>query len=165
MGIAYAWRGDERYYATVVDRYYRQAPLPLHLGIQATIFWVVTSGLALYSDFDLSAKSVWLVASAVFGLAIPHLVKRGVVLKYRLRPTFGTETTFRMTDTEVVVGGPGAGRFPWTVYDRAVSFPDGLLLVRRGGIRWLPHAALREGTPADALAAVQSHLPIRVLNT
>jgi hypothetical protein len=58
---------------------------------------------------------------------------------------------------------PGAGRFPWNVYDRAVSFSDGLLLVRKGGIRWLPHEALRGGSPAEALALVQGHLPVRVL--
>jgi hypothetical protein len=69
-----------------------------------------------------------------------------------------------MTDTEVVVEGPGAGRYPWSVYDRAVSFTDGLLLVRKGGIRWLPNAALTEGTPAEAVAVVQSHIPTRVLS-
>jgi hypothetical protein len=47
------------------------------------------------------------------------------------RPTFGAETTFTMTDADVLIGGPGAGRFQWNVYDRAVSFSDGLLLVRK----------------------------------
>jgi hypothetical protein len=68
-----------------------------------------------------------------------------------------------MNATEVQISGHGAGRFPWSVYDRAVSFSDGLLLVRKGGIRWLPHEALKEGSPAEALALVQSRLPVRVL--
>jgi len=163
MTITYVWRGDARYYATVVDRYYRQVPLPLHLGVQATVCWIAGSAYALISHFDLATECGWLAGSAAFGMAFPYLVKGGILLKYRRRPTFGTETTFRMTDIEVLVDGPGAGRYPWTVYDRAVSFTDGLLLVRKGGIRWLPHAALTVGTPTEAVAIVQSRLPTRVL--
>jgi hypothetical protein len=58
---------------------------------------------------------------------------------------------------------PGASRFPLNVYDRAVSFSDGLLIVRKGGIRWLPLEALKEVSPAEALAFVQPHLQVRVL--
>ena len=163
MAVGYAWRGDARYYATVVDRYYRQAPLPLHLGVQGTVYGGAAATYALLSNLDLAAKSLWLVAVAACGWAFPHVVKGGIVLKYRLRPTFGAEATFRMTNTEVLVGGPGAGRFTWSVYDRAVSFSDGILLVRKGAIRWLPHAALTEGTPAEAVAVVQAHLPIRAV--
>jgi hypothetical protein len=161
--VAYAWHSDERYYATVVDRYYRQVSIPLHLGVQAASVWAVTSAIAFFPDIDLVARSVWLAASAVFSLVFPYIVKRAILLKYRLRPTFGAETTFTMNDTDVLIDGPGAGRFPWNVYDRAVSFSDGLLLVRKGGIRWLPHEALKEGTSTEAVALVQSHLPIRVL--
>jgi hypothetical protein len=69
-----------------------------------------------------------------------------------------------MGDNEVVITGPGAGRFPWTVYDRAVHFSDGILLIRKGGIRWLPDAALTEGTAGDAIAIVRTHLPVRELS-
>jgi len=123
----------------------------------------MASAIVLASNFDLTTQCLWLVGAAAFGLAFPPIVKHGILLKYRRRPTFGTETTFRMTDTEVLVDGPGAGRYPWTVYDRAACFCDGILLLRKGGIRWLPHAALTEGTPTEALAVVQSHLPTRVL--
>jgi len=37
MAVAYVWRGDGHYYATVVDRYYRQAPPVLRLGAQAAM--------------------------------------------------------------------------------------------------------------------------------
>ena len=69
-----------------------------------------------------------------------------------------------MGDNEVVITGAGAGRFPWTVYNRAVHFSDGILLIRKGGIRWLPDAALTEGTAGDAIAIVRSHLPVRELS-
>lgn len=161
--VTYSWHGDERYYATVVDRYYRQAWLPLRLKVQAFGVWIVASAFILFSDLDLVMRCVWLAVLTAFSLAFPYIVKRGIVMKYRSRSTFGAETTFKMTDTEVLITGPGAGHFSWTIYDRAVSFSDGLLLLRKGGIRWLPHEALREGTPAEAVALVQSHLPLRLL--
>jgi hypothetical protein len=161
--VTYAWHSDDRYYVTVVNRYYQQVSLPLHLGVQAASLWIFTSAVALVSDINVVMRCVSLAASTIISLAFPYLVRRGVVLKYRLRPTFGAETIYKMNDTEVLITGVGAGRFPWSVYDRAVSFPDGLLLVRKGGIRWLPHEALKEGTPAEAVALVQSHLPVRAL--
>jgi hypothetical protein len=148
MGIQYAWHSNDRYYATVVKNQYRQLPLLLHLRSQAIICWIVPSGLTLFSDLDDRTKWVFLGLITAFACIFPLLVKRGIILKYKLRRTFGAETTFRMADDEVVITGPGAGNFPWTVYDRAVHFPDGILLVRKGGIRWLPDAALKEGTRA-----------------
>lgn len=162
--VAYAWRSDKRYYFTVVNRYYRQVSLPFHLGVQAVSAWIVTSAVVLGFDIDLVMRCIWLAACVVFGLVFPYLVRGVIVLKFRLRPTFGAETTFKMADTEVLITGPGAGHFPWSVYDRAVSFSDVVLLVSKGGIRWLPHEALREGTPAQALGLVQSHLPVRALS-
>ncbi|HEX5323710.1 MAG TPA: hypothetical protein VFW40_07985 [Capsulimonadaceae bacterium] len=159
----YVWHGDEQYYTTVIDRYYRQVSFPLRLGAQAAIVWIIGSTFALVSNSDLATRFAWLVTAAVFGLAFPYLVKRGILMKYRSRRTFGAETTFQMTDREVLIAGPGAGRFPWTVYARAVAFSDGVMLIRKGGVRWLPHAALQEGTLEEVLAVVRSHLPTRVL--
>jgi hypothetical protein len=164
MGIQYSWHSDDRYYSTVVDHQYQQLPSLLHLRSQAIIIWIVLSGLTLSSDLDFRTKCVFLGFITAFACVFPLLVKRGIMLKYRVRPTFGAETTFRMIDNEVVITGPGAGQFPWTVYDRAVHFPDGILLVRKGGIRWLPDAALTEGTAADAIAMVRTHLPVRDLS-
>jgi hypothetical protein len=163
MGIQYAWHSDDRYYATVVKNQYRQLPLLLRLHSQAIIFWIVLSGFTLASDFDSQVKWTFIASITAFACVFPSLVERGIIFKYRLRPTFGAATTFKMGDNEVVITGPGAGRFPWSVYDRAVHFSDGILLVRKGGIRWLPNAALIEGTPSEAIAIVRSHLPVREL--
>jgi hypothetical protein len=163
MEIKYAWHSDERYYATVVKNQYRQLPLLLHLRSQAIVIWIVLSAFTLFSDLDLRTKWVFLGFITAFAAVFPYSVKRGIILKYRIRPTFGAETTFKMTDKEVVITGPGAGQFPWTVYNRAVHFSDGILLVRKGGIRWLPDAALTDGTPSDAIAIVRTHLPVRDL--
>ena len=157
--VAYAWHSDDGYYATVVNRYYRQVSLPLRLGVQAASVRIITSAVAIFSDIDLVTRCVWLAVSAAFSLAFPYLVKRGILLKYRLRTTFGAETTFKMNATGALIGGPGAGRFPWNVCDRAVSFSDGLLLVRKGGIRWLPHEAIKEGQYAFLLNGATAFSP------
>jgi hypothetical protein len=158
------WHSDDRYYTTVVKNQYRQLPLLLRLRSQAIMIWIVLSGIALSWDLDSRAKWVFLAFITVFSCVFSPLVKRLIVLKYRLRPTFGAETTFSMLDNEVVITGPGAGRFLWTIYDRAVHFSDGILLVRKGGIRWLPDAALTVGTPGEAIAIVRTHLPVRELS-
>jgi hypothetical protein len=79
-----------------------------------------------------------------FCLAFSYIVKCGIVAGYRLRSTFGAETTFTMTDKGVEITGPGAGRFLWSVYER-VALPDGVTLVRKCGIRWLPGARCLNG--------------------
>lgn len=164
MDVQYAWQSDDRYYATVVKHQYRQLPSLLRLRSQAIIIWILLSSISLSSDLEFRTKLVFLAIITAFACAFPPLVKRLIIFKYRLRPTFGAETTFRMLDNEVVITGPGAGRFLWTVYRRAVHFSDGILLVRKGGIRWLPDSALTEGTPGDAIAIVRTHLPVRELS-
>jgi hypothetical protein len=130
MGIQYAWHSDEQYYATVVKNQYRQLPLLLHLRSQAIILWALLIGLTLSMELELQTKWIFFGVITAFVCVFPSIVIRGIILKYRLRPTFGEKTTFRMGDNEVVITGPGAGRFAWTVYDRAVHFSDGILLNR-----------------------------------
>ena len=125
--------------------------------------WIVLSSFTLSSDLDFRTRWVFIGIISAFAFIYAPLVKRGIILKYHLRPTFGAETTSRITDNEVVIRGPGAGQFPWTAYSRAVRYSDGILLVRKGGIRWLPNAALKEGTPGDAIAIVRTRLPVRDL--
>jgi|ERR1022692_3278154 hypothetical protein len=112
MAIQYAWHSDNRYYATVVKNQYRQLLLLLHLRSQAIVFWIVISGFTLFSDLDFRTKWVFLGLITGFACVFPFLVKRGIILEYQLRPTFGAETTFKMTDNSVVITGPGAGHFP-----------------------------------------------------
>jgi hypothetical protein len=116
MGIQYAWHSDDRYYATVVKNQYRQLPLLLGLRSQAIIMWTFLSGFTLSSDLDFRTKWVFLLVITALACVFPYLVKRGIILKYRLRPRFGAETTFRMGDNEVVITGPGAGRFPYRLW-------------------------------------------------
>jgi hypothetical protein len=165
MAIRYEWRGDQRYYSTVVDRYYKQAPLLFHLRFQAIVIWIILTGpLLLIEDVDLQTKVIWLALATAFAFAFTTLIRWGITLKYRLRPSFGSKTTFTMNADEVVVTGVGAGHFPWAVYRRAVRFSDGILLARPGAIRWLPDHALTEGTTSEALEIVRQKMPLRDLS-
>ena len=136
MAIRYAWHGDRRYYLTVVDRYYTQVPLFFQLRSQAIVIWIILTGpVLLIEDLDLQAKAIWLTLTTAFAFAFTRVIRWGITLKYRVRRSFGSETTFTMDANEVVVTGVGAGHFPWTVYRRAVRFSDGILLTRAGAIR------------------------------
>jgi hypothetical protein len=165
MSIRYEWHGDERYNATVIDRYYAQVPFLLRLRSQATVIWIVFTGPLLFiEDVNLEAKGIWLVFATALAFAFAPFVRRGILLKYRLRPSFGSQTSFVMNANEVVLTGVGSGHFPWTVYKRAVRFSDGILLARPGAIRWLPDTALAEGTASEALEIVREKMPLRDLS-
>jgi hypothetical protein len=165
--IDYKWRYDARYYAAVVDRYYRQLPFVLHLPSQFTLLWLL--GVLLFSwvtGESIKEFAGW--ALLIGAVAIPPLVvltKLGIRLKYRLRARsgFGTETSYSMAETGVTITGTGQGTFAWSVYSRAIRFSDGLLLMRKGAVRWLPDAALESGSVVEATALVRSRLPMRLI--
>ena len=167
MTIDYRWRYDARYYAAVVDRYYRQLPFVLHLPSQFTLLWLL--GVLLFSwvtGESIKEFAGW--ALLIGAVAIPSLVvltKLGIRLKYRLRARsgFGTETSYSMAETGVTITGTGQGTFAWSVYSRAIRFSDGLLLMRKGAVRWLPDTALESGSVVEATSLVSSRLPMRLI--
>jgi len=165
--IDYRWRYDAGYYAAVVDRYYRQLPFVLHLPSQFTLLWLL--GVLLFSwvtGESIKEFAGW--ALLIGAVAIPSLVvltKLGIRLKYRLRARsgFGTETSYSMAETGVTITGTGQGTFAWSVYSRAIRFSDGLLLMRKGAVRWLPDTALESGSVVEATSLVSSRLPMRLI--
>jgi hypothetical protein len=168
MKIEYKWQYDVNYYAAVVDRYYQQLPFFLHLPSQFTLLWLL--GVIMFSwatgeafrDF-----AGWAVLIGAIGIpAGVVLTKLGIRLKYRLRRRsgFGSETSYSMAETGITITGTGQGTFAWSVYSRAVRFPDGIFLVRKGAVRWLPDAALKSGTVKEAMVLVSSQLPTRTIN-
>jgi hypothetical protein len=92
------------------------------------------------------------------------LTKKAILFKYRLRPSFGSDARYSMSETGVTIHAKSLqGTYPWSVYSRAVRFSDGMLLLQRGGMRWLPDAALLSGTVGEVLVLVRAHLPIRLI--
>jgi hypothetical protein len=166
--IEYKWRYDVKYYATVVDRYYQQLPFLLRLPSQFTLLWLL--GIIVFSwatDEALKEYAWWALLIGAIGIpAGVVLTKLGIRLRYRLRRRsgFGSETSYSMAETGITITGTGQGTFAWSMYSRAVRFPDGILLVRKGAVRWLPDAALKSGTVEGAMALVSSQLPTRTIN-
>jgi hypothetical protein len=117
------------------------------------------------TDIGLTELVVW--ALPVGAIAIPALVfvtKKGIFIKYRIRPSFGSEACYSLSDSGgTIEQQSGATSFPWTMYRRAVRFSDGILLVRTGAIRWLPDQSLETGSIEEAMALVRSKLPLRIV--
>ncbi len=168
MKIEYKWQYDVSYYAAVVNRYYRQLPFLLHLPSQFTFLWLLGVILYAWATGETPKEFAgWAVLIGAIGIpAGVVLTKLGIRLKYRLRRRsgFGSETSYSMAETGITITGTGQGNFAWSVYSRAVRFPDGVLLVRKGAVRWLPDAALKSGTVDEAMALVSSKLPTRTIN-
>jgi hypothetical protein len=166
MVIVYRWRYDATYYKTVTDRYYRQLPFVLRLPTQLTLLWLlIVAGCWYFRDVALSELVVWaLVIGAIAIPALVFLTKKGILLKYRVRPSFDSEACYSLSDSGgTIQQKSGAATFPWTMYRRAVRFPDGFLLVRSGAIRWLPDQSLETGSIDEVMALVRFKLPLRVI--
>jgi hypothetical protein len=166
MVIVYRWRYDATYYRTVTDRYYRQLPFVSHLPTQFTLVWLLmVAGCWYFTNIALTELVVW--ALVIGAIAIPSsvlLTKKAIFLKYRVRPSFDSEACYSLSDSGgTIQQHVGETRFPWSTYVRAVRFPDGILLLRKGAIRWLPDRSLEIGSVDEAMALVRSKLPLRVI--
>jgi hypothetical protein len=166
--IRYRWCYDAAYYSTVVDRFYKQLPHMRHLPIQYTLLWL--GGAVLFSvlrgspTLEFAGWALLIGAVGVPGLVV--LTKQGIVLRYRLRPSFGTDADFFFSEAGITICQKSLHEtYPWTAYSRAVRFPDGILLLKPGVMRWLPDYALQSGTVDEAVTLVRSRLPVRLLQS
>ncbi len=164
--VKYQWCYDTAYYRAVIDRYYRQVPFVLRLSTQFTLLWIVVVAVS-WGTFGIALAELilWALPSGALGVpALVILTRKAIFLKYRVRSSFGTEVCYSLSDS----GGriqqfAGESEFPWSTYTRAVRFSDGLLLLRRGAIRWLPDQSLVSGSMDDVLMLVRAKLPMRVI--
>ena len=166
MVIIYRWRYDATYYRAVIDRYYRQLPFVLHLPTQFILLWLLVVAMSWYlTDIARTELVIW--ALLIGAIAIPTLVfltKKAIFLKYRIRPSFDSEACYSLSDSGgTIQQHAGETRFPWSTYVRAVRFPDGILLLRKGAIRWLPDRSLETGSVDEAIALVRSKLLLRII--
>ncbi|HEY0199599.1 MAG TPA: hypothetical protein VGC19_13870 [Rhodanobacter sp.] len=67
--------------------------------------------------------------------------KRGLLMKFKRRPGFGSEITVALSEEGLTVGTDAAAqRLAWSIYPTSVRFKDGILLknrVRYDGFRIL----------------------------
>jgi hypothetical protein len=157
--LVYKYRADTAYYKTVIDRYYGQRTFLLRLPIQYGIVSLAIVGafLGFKGLSTRTAVGIGILVVVVSTAGLVALRKISVLWRFKRRADFGAETTVTVSKEAIVSSGRHAeGQWGWQAYPRSVRYSDGILLVRRGVIRWLPDSALQEGTPADATGLVKS---------
>jgi hypothetical protein len=167
MAVRYKYVFDTAYCRAVISRFYRQRPFYLRLHYQfAAIALVIL--LAWFTTISARhSPRALLISACVAGVLILgfiFLVRAAVMMKLRGNREFGKEVTIALSDEGLEATGPnGHSTVKWTSYPQSVRFSDGILLRRGGAIRWLPDAALEEGSVQDALALIRGKTILRTL--
>ncbi|SRR6266404_1726141 len=167
MEVTYNFSINEIYYRTLIDRYYRQRPfifrLPIQFGILA-VAGATAFGLLIIAPLATRVVFALVIAASIFfgGVAV---TKWGIFQRFRYRADFGAMASVTMSEAGLSASGPHVqGKWNWAAYPSAVRYPDGIMLLRRGVIRWLPDSALLVGTPEDATALARSRSALRELS-
>jgi hypothetical protein len=166
MDVTYKFRADAAYYRTLIDRYYQQRRFPFSLTAQFGLLALIIAGAFLSTvaaPIGFKVGFALIIAALVFfgGIA---LTKWSVYRRLKHRADFGAEATVTMSAGGLAASGAHSeGKWNWAAYPRAVRYSDGIMLLRRGVIRWLPDSALVVGTPADASALTRSKSALREL--
>jgi hypothetical protein len=164
MEITYRHCANTAFYKTLIDRYYRQRLFLLWLPVQFGILGLIAAGFifGLSSGRTLGALCIAVAAGLLICFGGTYITKIGILLRFRSRADFGEEVTVMLSDAGIASYGKHAeGRWAWAAYPRAVRFPDGILLLRRGVIRWLPDSDIQSGNAKDATALVAGKSTMR----
>lgn len=166
MIITYELLLDGSYYRTVVERYYKQRPWLLKLPVIFSLSWIPFIVLWAYcygTNAQWMKLSPWDILYCFIVSVIGIVVLKWMIARrFKKRADYNTEVKISMSDDGISAGGLHVkGEWDWAAYPRAVRFPDGILLLRKGVIRWLPDSAIQKGTPEDATALVQSKAELR----
>ena len=166
MEVTYNFSIDETYYRTLIDRYYRQRPFVFRLPIQFGILAVAGAaafGFLIIAPLATRVVFALVIAASIFfgGVAI---TRWGIFQRFRYRADYGSMASVTMSEAGLSASGRHVqGKWDWAAYPSAVRYPDGIMLLRRGVIRWLPDSAIVVGKPEDATALARSKSAIREL--
>jgi hypothetical protein len=164
--LVYKFRADAAYYRAIIDRYYGQRVFLLRLPVQYGIvsLAIVCAFLGYKGLFTRTVLGIGILAVVLLAAGLVAATKISILWRFKRRADFGTEAIVTLSKDAISSSGPHAeGKWGWQAYPHSVRYPDGILLMRRGVIRWLPDSALQEGTPADATALVQSKTLLKVV--
>jgi hypothetical protein len=163
--LVYKFRTDAAYYRATIDRYYGQRPFIFRLPVQCGFVALGVVGFFLWmkGSYSRTAVGVAVIAVVLLMAGMVALRKISILYRFKRRADFGTEAVVTVSEDGIASSGRHAqGSWGWQAYPRSVRYPDGILLLRRGVIRWLPDAALQKGTPAEATAIVMSKTVLEV---
>jgi hypothetical protein len=163
--LVYKFRTDAVYYRTIIDRYYGQRPFLFRLPVQYGVVSLAIVGFSLWmkGSYSRTAIGVAVIVAVVLTAGMVALTKIGVLYRFKRRADFGAEAVVTVSEDGIASSGRHSqGSWGWQAYPRSVRYPDGILLLRRGVIRWLPDAALQNGTAEDATALVKSKTVLKL---
>jgi hypothetical protein len=166
MDVTYKIRADPAHYHALIDRYYRQRPfflkLPVQFGLLAAFAaWAFITFIIAPIEIKVA---IALIMGALVIIGGVGFTKWAIYQRFLARAEFGAEMTVTMSERGLSASGPHAqSNWDWAAYPDAVRYPDGILLMRRGVIRWLPDSALVVGTPEDVIALARSKSVLREL--
>ncbi len=156
---------DESYFRALIARYYQQRSFLFKPEWQAAIAGAVLLAALLFVPVDGNrATFVFLMALlyAVAALGGVAAIRVLVYQKFRYTSYFGRDSTTTLTDEGVKVGmSSGSSLTAWSKYHSAVRYPDGIMLLRRGVIWWLPDRSLAAGTAQDVVQFVSKRTRMR----
>ena len=165
--ITYRIRPDEAFYKTTIDRYDQQRPRYLRYATQyllaglilATIWVTMTRPLTEQVIFQSLAIAV---ATAIGGVFVTKL---GILWRFKRRFDFGQEFDTVISDEGIkATGAHVQSTWTWPAYPCSVRFRDGILLMKKGAIRWMPDAAIISGDADSATALVSANTAMRRLD-
>jgi hypothetical protein len=140
---------DRAYCQQMIRRYYQQRPFLVRPIGQFVLLALLCLLLLHYASAGRMSWILPVVVALCLGIGGPILVKWGVLLRMGAKANFGSAFEVTVADSGISAKGTHtSGTWEWAAYPQAVRFADGLLLLRRGVIRWLPDSGLVQGNPA-----------------
>ena len=168
MTVTYKLLLDKRFYRTAVSRFYKQRPLWRKFSVRFSLLLILFIGVLAYAW---KTNAEWLTIAGwgfafwmILSVSGFFFTKWSMVQRFKRRTDFNTEATVLLSDEGISVRGRRAkSELEWAAYPGAARCSDGILLVRKGVIRWLPDASIQDGTPKDAENLVKSNSNLRYL--
>lgn len=164
MAITYRIRAEAAYYKTTIDRYDQQRPRYLRYSTQYGIAGLILAIIWASMTPPLTEQVIFqsLAIAAIVAIGSVFITKLGILWRFKRRTDF-------MQEHEVVVSEDGISAvaphvkssWTWPAYPYSVRFRDGILLMRKGAIRWLPDTAIMDGDASSATTLVASKTTLR----
>jgi hypothetical protein len=153
MTYTYGLVLDKPYFRTMIARYYQQRPLLLRPAWQFALAGAVLIVALPFVPFEGDRVGFFLGMAFLYGLfAVAGLavIRVFVFQKFKYTSYFGKDSSCALRDEGLRVSGPSREHLTeWSNFRSAVRYPDGIMLLRRGVIWWLPDAALQGASPED----------------
>jgi hypothetical protein len=171
MTLTYEIVVDLPYLQTALARFRKQRPKRIWQWVPLFIILVLLVGLWGYAaythapwEYVVRFGAVGCVGGALGGGVFAAVFARIYARRRLQKAAQAYETsTVHMHDGGLTFTSPNAtANVKWAAYERAVRFPDGIMLLKGRIIsRWLPDNSLKEGTSQRATELVGSKSPLQ----